>query len=414
MSIKILSAALLGLICCMGPVHASDDATGALSKSGSPSPDGTRVVFEADLDGNSDAMHLWICNIDGSDLHRLATGALSEGDPAWSPDGGSIAFEALGSSGNTDIWVVHPDGSGLAQLTHGLDNKQPAWSPDGRQIAYTSNAGGTNDIWMMDADGQNAQRLTSLAGEEDHASFSPSGDRVVFSETDPTDFTANLQIVSAVAGALPHPLTSQGFHDWNPSWGAQGIVFSSDRLATEGYAIWVVQPDGGGLAALGNVRSLDPVWTRQGQIVFTDEVNMAPSLAAVSLYDPASGQRRRIVRDVIKVRIDIKPGSDANELNPDEQGKVWVAVLSQDGLAAADDVDPSTLTFGGTGAEHSLVDCRKQPRDVNGDGSDDLECRFDVQAARLSATNPKATLRFQTKVGLLYEGQDSFTPPAGG
>ncbi|MGN2254152.1 TolB family protein [Frateuria sp. GZRe12] len=412
MSIRFLSTAVLGLICCTGSVHASDDATGPLSKSGSPSPDGSTVVFEADMDGTDGAMHLWMCNLDGSDLHRIVTSALSEGDPAWSPDGSRIAFEALGPDGNTDLWLVNPDGSGLVQLTHGLDNKQPAWSPDGRQIAYTSNAGGTNDIWIMDADGQNAQRLTSLPGEEDHPSFSPAGDRVVFSETDSSDFTANLQIVASTPGAVPRPLTSAGFHDWNPSWGSLGIVFASDRVAPEGYAMMEVQPDGSGLSGVGNVRALDPVWTRDGRIVFTDEVNVAPALAAVSLYDPATGQRRRIVRNVLKVSIDIKPESDANEVNPDEHGKLWVAVLSQEGLAAPDDVDQTTLSFGGTGAELSLVDCRKQARDLNGDGRDDLECRFDVRKAALSAAAPKAILRFRTKGGALYEGQDAFVAPA--
>lgn len=412
MSTKILSAALFGLFCCIASAHASDDLAGALSKGGSPSPDGTQVVFEADLTGTSDATHLWVCNIDGSNLHIINTGLLSESDPAWSPDGSEIAFQALGPHGNTDIWTIHPDGTGVTQLTHGLDNEQPAWSPDGRRIAYASNAGGTNDIWIMDANGQNVQRLTSLPGEEDHPSFSPSGDKVVFSETTSPGFTANLQVVSITLGSTPQSLTSPGYHDWNPSWGAQGIVFSSDRPSMGGSYIWEVQPDGSGLSMVGNVRALDPVWTHDGRIIFSNEVNVSPDLAAVSVYDPTTKQIRQIVHGIRTVAIDIKPGSDPAVVNPNEHGKIWVAILSEDGLNAPQDVDQSTITFGGTGTEQSLVDCRKQPRDVNGDGMNDLECRFDVQTAKLSAANPKGIARFQTKAGIYYEGQDSFSPPA--
>lgn len=412
MSTKILSAALFGLFCWIASAHASDDLAGALSKGGSPSPDSTQVVFEADLTGTSDATHLWVCNMDGSNLHKIDTGLLSEANPAWSPDGSQIAFQALGPNGNTEIWIVHPDGTGLVQLTHGLNNEQPAWSPDSRQIAYASNAGGTNDIWIMDADGQNVQRLTSLPGEEDHPSFSPSGGQLVFSETISPGFTANLQIVSTTPGATPRPLTSQGFRDWNPSWGPQGIIFSSDRPSMGTSYVWEVQPDGSALSMVGNVPALDPVWTHDGRIIFSNEVNVSPDLAAVSAYDPATKQIRQIVHGVRTVAIDIKPESDPAVVNPNEHGKIWVAILSEDGLDAPQDVDQSTLTFGGTGSEQSLIDCRKQPRDVNGDGKNDLECRFDAQAAKLSAANPIGIARFQTKAGVFYEGQNSFSPPA--
>lgn len=105
----------------------------------------------------------------------------------------------------------------------------------------------------------------------------------------------------------------------------------------------MVQQDGGGLADVGHVRALDPVWTRDGRIVFTDEIDMAPALAAVSLDDPATGQRRRIVRNLPKVAIDTRPESAANEVNPGEHGKLWVAVLSQERLAAPEDVEQTTL-----------------------------------------------------------------------
>jgi Tol biopolymer transport system component len=52
--------------------------------------------------------------------------------PSWSPDGTKIVFNGNGSG----IHVVHPDGTGLAQLTNGSD-VDPRWSPDGTTIAFS-------------------------------------------------------------------------------------------------------------------------------------------------------------------------------------------------------------------------------------------------------------------------------------
>ncbi len=55
--------------------------------------------------------------------------------------------------GNLEIYLVQPDGSGLARLTDepGVDT-DPAWSPDGRQIVFRSRRDGSSDIFIMDAD----------------------------------------------------------------------------------------------------------------------------------------------------------------------------------------------------------------------------------------------------------------------
>ena len=79
-------------------------------------------------------------NADGSNARRVAAKA-AEGDPAWSPDGRRIAFRRydgqLGSIGNSDLFVVNADGSGLRRLTRGAENlRWFAWSPDGRTIAF--------------------------------------------------------------------------------------------------------------------------------------------------------------------------------------------------------------------------------------------------------------------------------------
>jgi TolB protein len=76
---------------------------------------------------------------DGSGQTRLTRGnAFQSAPPAWSPDGRRIAF-ASERDGNAEIYVVNADGTGQRNLTRdpGYEG-DPAWSPDGRKIAFTS------------------------------------------------------------------------------------------------------------------------------------------------------------------------------------------------------------------------------------------------------------------------------------
>ena len=70
--------------------------------------------------------------------------------------------------------------------------------------------------------------------------------------------------------------------------------------------------------------------------------------------------------------IDIQPGSAANRINLKKPGNISVAVLSSADFHTPDRVDRTSLTFGRTGDEASLVSCSKHPRDVNGDGRADV------------------------------------------
>jgi Tol biopolymer transport system component len=96
------------------------------------SPDGSHVVSYA-LDPQED---LVVFRRDGTGLRRLTDDAFGDRGPAWSPDGGRIAFVS-NRGGDYQLWSVQADGHGLAPLTRHPDGAfAPVWSRDGEQIAW--------------------------------------------------------------------------------------------------------------------------------------------------------------------------------------------------------------------------------------------------------------------------------------
>lgn len=391
---------------------ASNEGVGVQASRPSPSPVSSEIVFAADYEQSSSLSRLWICSLDGSNLRRAPTppSSRAEEDPAWSPDGKAIAYSSFDGV-TSDIWISIPDRVTMRLTSKALNNRQPNWSPDGKRIVFVSDRAGSNDIWVMNADGSDQRRVTTLPGQENHPSFSPDGKTIVFSQT--VRGKASLSIVDA-EGSNVRPLTAPGdVNDWNPSWGTAGVIFASNRDKTsEHWKIWIVQPNGSGLKKMSEVMALDPVWTKDGKILFTDETAPTRALADVALLDPSTGVKRIVTTvEGFLVPIDIRPGDPRNVIPRQLRGEISVAVLSSpkfDPLAA---VDRPSLRFGRTGKEAAATRCDAGRRDVNGDGAPDLICRFDAAETGFGPGDRLGVLRFHDGEGTPFEGRDAIIVP---
>ena len=134
------------------------------------SPDSKQLVFTGYDGGISD---LFVVNADGSGLHRLTNDKYADLQPSWAPDGKTIAF-ATDRGGKTDfaglkfgnmrIALLHLDKGTIELLGH-MDqgkNIDPAWAPDGRSLAFVSDRSGISNVFLYDFGDANIYQLTDV------------------------------------------------------------------------------------------------------------------------------------------------------------------------------------------------------------------------------------------------------------
>lgn len=234
------------------------------------SPDGGRIAFSSARE-ITDGLGLYVMNADGSGVALVGD---EEGvfvrRPTWSPDGERIAF-AADLFADFDIFVTNTDGTGAVQLTSSRDNEYfPDWSPDGGTIAFTSDRYGNDDIYVMNADGTGVVRLTNHAADDWDPAWSPDGRRIVFASR--RDGSRNIFVMNADGTGVTR-LSSRQADDWDPAWSPDGrrIVFTS-RRDDNNMDIYVMNAGGTGVTRLTNnaANDFDPAWSPDGgRIAYT-------------------------------------------------------------------------------------------------------------------------------------------------
>jgi tricorn protease-like protein len=141
------------------------------------SPDMSRIVF-ASLHAASSRTDrgIYTTDADGSNLTELFDRPGSyDSAPNWSPDGDRIAFES-DLDGDMEVYVMDADGSNVEKLTDNrIHDEGPSWSPDGRRMAFTR---GTSefedpDVYAMNADGTGERRLTDAPNRDESPDWQP-------------------------------------------------------------------------------------------------------------------------------------------------------------------------------------------------------------------------------------------------
>ena len=258
-----------------------------------PGRNGRIAFMREDAGGH---WQVWVAGAHLDGVKRVTAGPVDSGWPVWSPDGRRLAFDSArtdpdrtDSTSVNDVFSMNPDGTDVTKLTDSVGaSADPAWSPDGSQIAFDADRGDPRSrqgIYTMHSDGGGVRRVTTVPRgyEFDLAPrFSPDGKHLVFARYRGTGcpqpfcpLEKAALFVVGLDGSELRQLTSFAIHvggdaDWSPD--ARHIVF-------EGYPdgpygdVYVIGANGRNLRNLtrDSAGQADPVWSPDGtRILFLD------------------------------------------------------------------------------------------------------------------------------------------------
>ncbi len=277
----------------------------------------------------------------------VLTGLMPPAGLAQSP-GGQIVFasNSVDSDGDgfvttrdlTSLFVVNPDGSGLAPITDGTSlDLEPVWSPQGDRVAFASRIDTNNDgvidalndtasLVVVNADGSNRLPLVSDTLNVTLPAWSPDGNRLAFvSRRDVNaDGVINsadpgaVYVVDAVGGGLRR-VSPEDVDASDPDWSPDGarLAYSGvkdtngdtiiDKNTGDAASIYVVQVDGGAITQITDGSSdFDPQWSPDGaRIAFVsfrrddtrDGIITPADVPSITVIDADGGNRRQVTDD---------------------------------------------------------------------------------------------------------------------
>lgn len=288
---------------------------GKRSGEGYFSADGTRIIYQAEVEGDNPFYQIFIRDIAAGTTQRVSPGiglttcawihpledlvifASTHEDPGALGKQQSeiemrLSAESRGYAWDYDehyeIYRANSDGSNLVNLTNspGYD-AEGSYSSDGSKIIFASNREAYNrplsqaeqrlfeddasyfmDLYIMDADGSNVQQLTNSPGYDGGPFFSADDQQIVWRRFNPDGNSAEIWTMNA-DGSNPRQLTDSAMVSWGPYFHPSGdyIIYSSNVLGHANFELFMI--DTLGQHAPVRVTNTDgtdilPVFTPQG------------------------------------------------------------------------------------------------------------------------------------------------------
>ena len=301
----------------------------SLERAGSPeiSPDGRLVAYTvrtANWDDNAYDTQIWLVDTRGGAPRQLTSGRKSSSSPAWSPDGGRLAF-ASDRTDKRQIYLINPLGGEAEAITTLEDGVGSfAWSPDGRSIAFTSTEPKSaalkdrdkkygefqvveqdyrmSHLSILDVEKKTAKPLTTGAFTVGRFAWSPDSTMIAFDHTinnsPASSGSGDISVVTVATGSIRKLVTQEG-PDSHPVWSPDGATIAFETaMANPAYyyanrVVATVPASGGAPAPLTSSFDEDPSivdWNRAGLFFAASQ----KTSAGLFRLDPATKTATRV------------------------------------------------------------------------------------------------------------------------
>jgi TolB protein len=238
------------------------------------SPDGSQLAFERANAGPCNSLsctQIWRVAADGSDARPVTPANRRCEEPAWSPSGDRLAYVQWRPSRSdallSNIYTRTIEGGNVRRLTNaaGAFDSDPAWSADGRRIAFSRHRNDRYTLHVMNGNGTNKRRLSSVRNDALGPAWSPDGRRLAVWRIHGAYNNKHSIALLNSNGTGERTLIRDG---GNPVWSPDGrfIAFIPDRQALNSGVVSIMRPDGRSRKKLFGGRFVQPWhldWLRQ-------------------------------------------------------------------------------------------------------------------------------------------------------